>query len=141
MAASDKSETITDTLTHPPQPPKTTITQNTGGGKSTLLLALLGEVVPLAGGCELSAATSAGKVAYVSQRPWILNATLRVRGLVVFCTVVYHVGRRPPPLAPTHKRTILIPPQKRRTSPSASPLTHNGTGQSWRPARWGPICG
>lgn len=40
---------------------------------------MLGEVVPLAGGCELSGATatSAGKVAYVSQRPWILNATLR----------------------------------------------------------------
>lgn len=85
-------------------------TNTAGAGKTTLLLALLGEAVPVAGGCQLSP-SSGSRVAYVSQRPWILNSTLRVsmRRLVVdvilyahgFMGVTVHVAHKPM-TRPTH---------------------------------------
>ncbi|PVD32870.1 hypothetical protein C0Q70_08317 [Pomacea canaliculata] len=52
----------------------TMIVGQVGSGKSSLLSALLGEMITLSGAVEWS---SDVRVAYVSQTPWLLNATLR----------------------------------------------------------------
>jgi ATP-binding cassette subfamily C (CFTR/MRP) protein 1 len=44
----------------------------TGGGKSSMLMAMLQELVTESGKCQLN-----GTIAYVSQRAWIQNATVR----------------------------------------------------------------
>lgn len=48
------------------------IVGSVGAGKSSLLSALLGDMIKLAGGVELR-----GSVAYVPQEAWIRNATIR----------------------------------------------------------------
>ena len=50
----------------------TTLVGSTGAGKSSLLLAMLGEMRRLSG-----RVTHGGSIAYVSQQPWIQNATVR----------------------------------------------------------------
>lgn len=146
--------------------------KHTGAGKTTLLLALLGETVPLAGGCRLFPSpqgngdggypirgSGTGRVAYVSQRPWILNATLRVRcrHCVAVCimpwidqfistttTTTIHTSHR---RTPHNINTKQPPPQNktnkhnRRTSCLASRSTPYGTGPSSPPAPSGPTCG
>lgn len=55
-----------------------------GSGKSSLLEALLGEILPIQAGDSTTANQSnspilRGRVAYSSQIPWIVSGTLRVR--------------------------------------------------------------
>ncbi|RLU19415.1 hypothetical protein DMN91_007972 [Ooceraea biroi] len=52
----------------------TIIVGKTGSGKTSLLLALLGEIQRISGSIEWSKGL---KIAYVAQRPWLQNATLR----------------------------------------------------------------
>ncbi|XP_025268777.1 ATP-binding cassette sub-family C member Sur isoform X2 [Camponotus floridanus] len=52
----------------------TIIVGKTGSGKTSLLLALLGEIQKINGSIEW---TKGLKIAYVAQRPWLQNATLR----------------------------------------------------------------
>ncbi|KAI0430891.1 putative ABC transporter [Xylaria sp. FL1042] len=49
------------------------ISGSTGSGKSTLMRAILGEVVPARGSISLSTR----RIAYCSQRPWLPNGTIR----------------------------------------------------------------
>ncbi|KAJ2456262.1 Canalicular multispecific organic anion transporter 1 [Coemansia sp. RSA 2336] len=49
-----------------------TVEGKVGGGKSSLMAALCGEM-PLVGG----SGTIYGKISYVGQKPWIMNATFR----------------------------------------------------------------
>ncbi|KAI1271579.1 putative ABC transporter [Xylaria sp. FL0933] len=51
----------------------TIISGSTGSGKSTLIRAILGEVVPAHGSISLSTR----RIAYCSQRPWLPNGTIR----------------------------------------------------------------
>ncbi|KAI1820889.1 putative ABC transporter [Xylaria intraflava] len=51
----------------------TIISGPTGSGKSTLMRAILGEVVPACGSIDLSTR----RIAYCSQRPWLPNGTIR----------------------------------------------------------------
>ena len=45
-----------------------------GGGKSSLLATLAGELVPLEGCCETEAGA---RIGYVPQTPWVMSGTLR----------------------------------------------------------------
>ncbi|CAI5512620.1 unnamed protein product [Closterium sp. Naga37s-1] len=55
-----------------PHPPYLLLHAQVGAGKSSLLAGLLGEITRVAGSVSV-----AGHVAYTSQDPWILNATVR----------------------------------------------------------------
>ncbi|EDS27178.1 sulfonylurea receptor/ abc transporter [Culex quinquefasciatus] len=55
----------------------TIIVGRSGSGKSSLLAALLGEINHLSGRVTWSKTSSSPAVAYVPQRPWLLNATVR----------------------------------------------------------------
>ncbi|KZC13248.1 ATP-binding cassette sub-family C member Sur [Dufourea novaeangliae] len=52
----------------------TLVVGETGSGKTSLLLGMLGEIQRTSGTIEW---TKGAKIAYVAQRPWLLNATLR----------------------------------------------------------------
>ncbi|CAL7947692.1 unnamed protein product [Xylocopa violacea] len=52
----------------------TLIVGKTGSGKTSLLLGMLGEIQRIAGSIEWA---KGSKIAYVAQKPWLLNATLR----------------------------------------------------------------
>ena len=45
-----------------------------GGGKSSLLSAIAGELMPLEGCCETE---PGGRIGYVPQTPWVMSGTLR----------------------------------------------------------------
>ncbi|KAI9354139.1 hypothetical protein DFJ73DRAFT_959118 [Zopfochytrium polystomum] len=53
------------------------VTGATGSGKTTLILALLGELKALAGTVQFPGHRAPGSVAYVAQTAWLLNTTIR----------------------------------------------------------------
>ncbi|KAK0080738.1 hypothetical protein PV325_013438 [Microctonus aethiopoides] len=61
------------------------IVGKTGSGKTSLISAMLGEILKVNGKIEWANDT---KVAYVSQKPWLLNATLREN--IIFGSVYNH---------------------------------------------------
>ncbi|KAH0954120.1 hypothetical protein HN011_011629 [Eciton burchellii] len=70
---SDENTLIVNGLSFP-RGQLTIIVGKTGSGKTSLLLALLGEIQRISGNVEW---TKGLKIAYVAQRPWLQNATLR----------------------------------------------------------------
>ena len=62
------------TLTPRPLFPSPAVDLQVGGGKSSLLAALAGELVPLEGRCETE---PGARVGYVPQTPWVMSGTLR----------------------------------------------------------------
>ncbi|XP_067206473.1 ATP-binding cassette sub-family C member Sur isoform X2 [Linepithema humile] len=70
---SDENTLMIDALDFP-RGQLTLIVGKTGSGKTSLLLALLGEIQRISGSVEW---TKGLKIAYVAQRPWLQNATLR----------------------------------------------------------------
>ncbi|XP_012273062.1 ATP-binding cassette sub-family C member Sur [Orussus abietinus] len=71
--SSEEHQLIVDELAIP-RGKLTLIVGRTGSGKTSLLLAMLGEIYRVRGKVDWAGNT---KVAYVSQKPWLLNATLR----------------------------------------------------------------
>ncbi|KAG5347863.1 SUR protein, partial [Acromyrmex charruanus] len=70
---SDENMLMIDALNFP-RGQLTIITGKTGSGKTSLLLAFLGEIQKTSGSMEW---TKGLKIAYVAQQPWLQNATLR----------------------------------------------------------------
>ncbi|XP_014489002.1 PREDICTED: ATP-binding cassette sub-family C member Sur [Dinoponera quadriceps] len=70
---SDDNTLVVDTLNFP-RGQLTLIVGKTGSGKTSLLQALLGEIQRISGSVEW---TKGLKIAYVAQRPWLLNSTLK----------------------------------------------------------------
>ncbi|KAL7753161.1 hypothetical protein RI367_001615 [Sorochytrium milnesiophthora] len=70
--ASDTSTTLTDINLVVPRGCRMALVGRVGQGKSSMLHAVLGEMIKVSG-----SVTVKGKVAYVAQQPWITNATVR----------------------------------------------------------------